>query len=264
MKMTTTRQQRTTAVKKAHVDSIEPYLDGTVPDDVMGVFDHSVAAYATLQGYRTTSFDINKINGGTDLLMWEGRSTVLRAIEQRRPKLLMAAPPCTVFTSFAIMWNLKKLPLDERMRREEEGQTMFDFATLCCSLQHTSARTFVLEQPVRATSWKRESARRLLLTKGVSKSTFDMCMYGLKAPQGQFMKKKTTFMSNQVKREFKVKCPGKQHGEHIVIQGVQSGQQLSKWAHNYPQPLCRAIMRATLEPSRCDWRSSLLRMGREK
>ena len=78
--------------------------------------------------------------------------------------------------------------------------------------------------------------------------TFDMCMLGLRSPDGQYMRKTTTLKTNipMVVSAFSgLRCLHKH--KHVAIQGNQAGQQLSKLAAVYPPRFCEKIAKAIQE-----------------
>ena len=86
---------------------IPRYLDGTQPVDVLEVFGRTVSATASRRGLRSCPFDLKV---GKDLSQLEMRIEVFRMIEQRRPKLLVTSPPCTMYSRLQRLWNIKNVP----------------------------------------------------------------------------------------------------------------------------------------------------------
>ena len=95
--------------------SIPCYLDGTQPVDVLEVFGRTVSAIASRRGLSSCPFDLKV---GKDLSQLEMRSEVFRTIEQRRPKLLVTSPPCTMYSRLQRLWNVKKMSLEQYRRRK--------------------------------------------------------------------------------------------------------------------------------------------------
>ena len=85
--------------------SIPRYLDGTQPVGVREVFGRTVSAMASRRGLISCPFDLKL---GKDLSRLETRCEVFRTIEQRRPKLLVTSPPCTMYSRLQRLWNFKK------------------------------------------------------------------------------------------------------------------------------------------------------------
>ena len=218
------------------------HINGALQDDFMGVFDTSVAQIAEHMGYQAPcKFDLRL---GYDLLSWESRAMVLRAIEARRPRVLILAPPCTNFSALTRLWNRKRHSEEEWARRLEEATTLFDFAVLCGRMQFSAGRLFLLEQPSTATSLKRTGLVDLTLNDGVFISTFDQCRFGLTSPAGTPMRKRTSFVHNSIGTHemfHKCLCNG-HHDQHKQIQGTEAGHCLSKWAQNYPRALCEGVV----------------------
>ena len=87
--------------------SIPRYLDGTQPVDVLEVFGRTVSAIASRRGLSSCPFDLKV---GKDLSQLEMRIEVFRMIEQRRPKLLVTSPPCTMYSKLQRLCNIKRMP----------------------------------------------------------------------------------------------------------------------------------------------------------
>eukprot|EP00969_Alexandrium_andersonii_P240400 10612941-Alexandrium_andersonii.AAC.1 len=69
------------------------------------------------------------------------------------------------------------------------------------SKQMAAGRAFLFEHPASATSWSLPSITEVASVEGVSKSTFDQCVFGLVSPasadgQCKPIRKRTTFLSN--------------------------------------------------------------------
>ena len=88
------------------VIKIPRYLDGTQPVDVLEVFGRTVSAIASRRGLSSCPFDLKV---GKDLSQMETRCEVFRTIEQRRPKLLVTSPPCTMYSRLHMLWNVKNM-----------------------------------------------------------------------------------------------------------------------------------------------------------
>ena len=80
-----------------------------------------------------------------------------------------------------------------------EGELYFDHAMECAEAQVNGHRLFVFEHPVRASSWQRDSLKRVMGLRGVKCVVFDQCMLGLKSKvMKTHMRKRTRIMTNSM------------------------------------------------------------------
>ena len=211
-------------------------------DDVMGVFDTSVVRVAALMGYRATMGIDVKI--GIDLDWWHHRATLLNELKVRRPKALICAPPCTQFSQM-LRLSTGRIPEHVLQERLQQAERLFDLAVLCCLLQHTEDRLFVLEQPVSASSWVR--TEKLTQLPNVQFAMFHQCRYGLQSPSGEPLQKATLFLTNS--RRTVLEFDGKTcqcTRPHKIVQGSELGQRMSTWAQNYPRLLSERLVQSML------------------
>ena len=129
--------------------SIPCYLDGTQPVDVLEVFGRTVSAIATRRGLSSCPFDLKV---GRDLSQLEMRSEVFRIIEQRRPKILVTSPPCTMYSNLQRLWTVKKMSPEEYNRRKAIADEYLQFSHTCNKVQHNAGRSFAHEHPAGASS----------------------------------------------------------------------------------------------------------------
>lgn len=99
---------------------------------------------------------------------------------------------------------------------------------------------------------------KVLALEAPYKCVFDMCLFGLRSPNGVPIQKRTCFLTNSlhVYRRFNGQfCKG-HHSKHERIQGSQEGIRLSTWCQYYPKELCEAIADCAVE----DYRSIRARL----
>ena len=132
----------------------------------------------------------------------------------------------------------------------------FGFCTLSCtrSILLTAAVVFCCcngndschEHPQRATSWQRESVRRVMQCPTVQTVIFDQCRVGLKTPDSkQPLCKRTTLLTNSpaiVSSFSPLQCNCQV--EHGIIQGSEAGVQWSKYCHVYTPELVELLAKA--------------------
>ena len=96
-------------------------------------------------------------------------------------------------------------------------------------------RFFCHEHPSGASSWRRASVAQLANKHNVFLVSFDQCRTGLRTPSGlKPIQKRTVLMTNSreihnIFSPLQCKCTE----EHAVIQGSESGLQLSSWCQVY-------------------------------
>ena len=126
---------------------------------------------------------------------------------------------------------------------------LFDYAIDIARCQHKYHRLFfLLEHPLRATSWKRLIDK---LEQEPMEDTYfvtvDQCCLGLKSPRGEPMKKPTRFWTNC--KRLAGELSGKRcccKVPHCLIQGSQDGHKLSVWSQHYPPELCKLVARCVM------------------
>ena len=102
------------------------------------------------------------------------REAARRLLRRTRPKLLVASPPCTVFSQ---MQNLNGGPRDKV--KYEEAVGLLAFAVELCELQAHAGRKFVFEHPAFASSWKLPCLLKLRELSGTCEVVFHMCQFGM-------------------------------------------------------------------------------------
>ena len=105
------------------------------------------------RGIGSCPFDLNV---GKDLSQLEMRIEVCRVIEQRRPKILVTSPPCTMYSKLKRLWNVKEMSPEEYTRRKAIADEHLWFAHTCNKIQHNAGRSFAHEHPAGASSWKED------------------------------------------------------------------------------------------------------------
>ena len=223
--------------------SIPCYLDGTQPVDVLEVFGRTVSAIASRRGLFSCPFDLKV---GKDLSQLEMRSEVFRTIEQRRPKLLVTSPPCTMYSKLQRLWNVKKMSPEEYNRRKAIADEYLQFAHTCNKVQHTAGRSFAHEHPAGASSWTEDSTQAVVTLPGTYNALFDQCQFGLTSPRGTPLKKKTRILCNNAQLFNALHGCNCRRGSHTHtrIMGSEDGHRLSTWSENYPPALCNALLDA--------------------
>ena len=123
-----------------------------------------------------------------------------------------------------------------------EGVELLNFACDVCRWQHEQGRTFVLEHPWSASSWREHrKLKDLMGLLGVERVRGDLCQFDLRvgAPGTAPSMKPTGFLSNspEMLRELAKTCK-KEHA-HFRLEGGHN----TKAAEIYPPKLVKALLR---------------------
>ena len=198
---------------------------------------------------------------------WDFRSRAQRDrawqyLEEKKPKLLIGSPMCTLFSQ---LQNLSGWGPDKQERWVEAVGHM-RFVIDLYRRQMREGRLFLHEHPAGATSWGLEMVKKLLEEEGVFTTVADQCEYGLETTtqdrKGRVpARKRTRFATNvwMIAQELGRKCSGTHdHGPLI-------GDKRASNAARYPQGLCEAICRGLLAEQKlkreCVRRLMSLRVG---
>ena len=164
---------------------------------------------------------------------------------------VMLCPPCTIFSILQRIWNMKRWTKSYWDARWDEGVSFVAHSMECAKIQLQSGHYFAFEHPYRSGAWTLDCVEEIQAWPGVDTVDFDMCMFGLRAPSGLPMRKRTRVMTNlrpladSLRGRF---CDKKCHHHHQIIQGVEAGVARSVWAQTYPEEFVRLI--ASLLPRR--------------
>ena len=219
------------------------YIEDSDSDDLAEVFSPPrVVPFAKMMQLNA-SVSVDLLTG-TDLRTLAGRVALERALAARRPLVVVLSPPCTMFSRLTWTLNHGRTEPDKWDKKMREAEGLLATAMTVAARQVMHGRYFVFEHPATAKSWSTDVVREVAAKRGVSLATFDQCRYGLVAPSGRPMRKRTTFMTNCafIHSEFDGKlCECTQPHQHVI--GQELGHPLSEWAAHYPPELCRALAR---------------------
>ena len=121
---------------------------------------------------------------------------ILAHVRARQPQFIMVCPPCTTFST---LQNLNRNNMNPEVwaRKQQEGNTLLEFAMRLCQVQIQGGRFFVFEHPLRASSWRSPAVQCILQEPGVTKATFDQCRFGLRTKSSRTpVQKATAFLTN--------------------------------------------------------------------
>ena len=126
-----------------------------------------------------------------------------------------------------------------RKQRFADANCVLDFAMHIADRQLRGNRFFCHEHPSGASSWRRASVAQLANQPNVFLVSFDQCRTGLRTPSGlKPIQKRTVLMTNS-RGIHNIFSPLQRNctEEHAVIQGSESGLQLSSWCQVYSPEL---------------------------
>ena len=218
-------------------------LDGALQDDVMDVFSppRILEHTATLGLRGDLSADLAT---GWDLSLERDRANLLTEIVRRRPKIVFLEPPCTWFSKL-LSYNWKHIPRHLREQRLAASMVLFEFSLLIMRIQLLAGRTFVLEHPHGATSWKHPQVQDALRRfPGTDFADFDFCMFGMVSKINRVPVKKPTRLMTNCKHIYnrfaRVRCDGS-HNHIMCCDSEWGGETRSKYAQYYPRPFCACV-----------------------
>ena len=217
-------------------------LGGALQDDVMEVFSPPrILEHTAAVGLRVDlSVDLAT---GWDLSLEQHRANLLTEIVRRRPKIVFLEPPCTWFSRL-LSYNWKHMPRHLREQRLAASMVLFEFSLLIMRIQLLVGRTFVLEHPHGATSWKHPQVQDALRRfPGTDFADFDFCMFGMVSKIQRVPVKKPTRLMTNCKHIYShfagVRCDGSH--DHVMCTDSEGGEKRSKYAQYYPRPFCACV-----------------------
>ena len=178
-----------------------------------------------------------------DLSKPEMRQTVRRRIQQRRPRVLIGSPFCTMFSQMLrISWH--NMDLAERTRRMEESRMHLNFD---CELYLDKVRAgcyFTYEHPQQASSRDAECTKRVLRIRNAQKMRIHMCQHGMVTvdPEGnEFPVLKPTYLMTNMPAA-QVCLSKKRLGDREGA--TPGGQRRTQLARVYPRKFVDARLRS--------------------
>ena len=87
-----------------------------------------------------------------DLSTFWGRAQSWGELQHWSPKVLVASPPCTWFSTLQNI-NQRHYTEEDRTHRDKQAMSLLSFAVSCCKSQYDAGRGFIFEHPWKATRW---------------------------------------------------------------------------------------------------------------
>ena len=146
--------------------------------------------------------------------LWDFDSKVMRdramkKVKEERPQLLIGSPLCTAFSTLHRINDKICCPVTVAAERKRAVEHL-DFCMELYREQMRHGRYFLHEHPAYASSWHEETVQKLLDESGVTRATFDQCLYGCESGR-EPIKKPTTFMtsSDEIAPQLGQRCNGR-------------------------------------------------------
>ena len=222
---------------------------GKPKTDVAEVYSpHRMTTMAEKLGYVAAfAFDLTTYDEEGrpwDLADEDVQKRALKRWETDKPKLLIASPPCTLFSLLQNI-SLGKREVDQVSRDLEAAVKHLGFAVFLCLKQAAEGRKFVIEHPVGATSWQMALMNKLLTPANAERVNFDFCTMGMTIEQDGVqtpVKKRTSVITNSVELIKKLKehqCDGS-HAHADTMGGK------IKQCQVYPEEFCKIVIESVL------------------
>ena len=173
---------------------------------------------------------------GDDLRDVATRRAVVDEVRLHRPKLVWAAPPCTVWCGFSNL-NYTKQQLRRLRAKERPFLELLDEILV---EQRRCGGHVIIENPRHSALWNQKVLSRWADDPGCAWVDFDMCTYGLKSADGvAALRKPVRLLATHAlfAEELGRQCAGGH--EHRRIEGKET----SRTAH-YPPAFAAAVVRA--------------------
>ena len=207
------------------------------------------AQQTAIRGQRCLSADLTT---GWDFRRADHRQAMRELVTNTPPELLICCPPCT----WAGGWfHLNRLTMSEAEVREKQMLTAL-FTNFCCQLieiQTAHGKRALFEHPKPSCVWKMPKMQKLCTQ--LHTVDCDMCMFGLKLPSGERIRKSTRLLINHESMKCLGRtCPGANHDSHSHHHHVAGHHpkvgSVSRFAGQYTQTFVRAVMN-TVPSLRC-------------
>ena len=167
-----------------------------------------------------------------------------QTLKQQQPLLTAVGFPCTDFCILNVNVNYRDRPEELAARQAAIRPMLINIVDSLMEV-HRRGRFFLLENPPTSQLWKEPSVERLANLPGVITGIGHMCQYGMKSPEGEFLKKPMRFMTNHPDLLAAVtrRCPGDH--DHRTIQG-----KLTRDSQTYPPEFAKAVLQFVREQAR--------------
>eukprot|EP00435_Cladocopium_sp_Y103_P013790 s2127_g3.t1 len=194
------------------------------------------------QGKTGLAFDILQ---GWDLNQPKIQLEVDRILDQSRPDLLVACPPCKHWGGWFRL-NQLQLTLLQKCRLQRVARKQADFVVRQVKKQFDRGGRVLIEHPWSSDLWKYPPMAKVLRRMHLCRT--DLCAYDLSDPDSGLPIRKPTgiAVSHQDMVQLAQVCPG--HEVHKHVEGkCKDGESLSAKTSRYTESFCRTWM-SCLDP----------------
>ena len=207
--------------------------------------------YADLFGLRSgQAFDLEL---GWNLLDRKQQSYVRSYILTEKPGLVVLSPPCTKFSMLQNLsypkWCKDPAKFEKHLVELRQAKELLRFCAEICELCRQVGSIFVFEHPWSASSWDEKCLRQLISQPDVHLARTDQCQFDLRTEQGEFMRKRSGFLTNSVEiaNALNKSCQRNHQHCHVMGRAVGSQWNRSRLAQKYPYPSVAAILTAYVQ-----------------
>lgn len=193
------------------------------------------------------SFDLEL---GWDLLKPLQQKAVKDYIRTERPGLTVISPPCTLFSMLQnlnwLRWIDEPKQFDIHIRELRRARQLLKFCAEICQLCMELQLSFVFEHPWSASSWQEPCLQRLIKQPQCHLARADQCMFGLVDQSGDFMRKRSGFLTNnlEIAKALNLTCDETHDHRHVMGRARGASMNRSRLAQKYPRALVLTILGA--------------------
>ena len=178
-----------------------------------------------------------------DFMKSNDYAEALDYIDRVDPDLLVLAWPCGPWSPLQSLGNKTPLQRAQLQVKREENRTLLRFVRDATLAQRKRGGAVLGENPKPSLAWKEPLIEEAFA--GTGDSICDMCTFGLRLPQGPFLKKRTRLRgTEEIVARCNTLCPG--HREHTpVVGGAKINGQwmpVSAFAGGYTTKFAREVI----------------------
>ena len=184
--------------------------------DCLELFAGHACISGTFAASRRGVLEPRDIKFNHDLRDPQVQEDIIEDIWRYKPKIVWAAPPCTLWCQFS---HLNYPPQELRRLRKKE-QKLVGFVTRVFELQSSLGGIMAVENPKGSDLWREKRLFELIRQPGVQFAELDLCQFGLvSCADGRPLRKPVSVLTNNhvFASELSQKCDGSH--QHRAIQG---------------------------------------------
>ena len=185
---------------------------------------------------------------GWNLLQSSEQEKVLNYIRTERPGLTVISPPCVKFSMLLNLslpkWTENPERFDQHIRELRDAKKLLKFCVKVCQLCRSLGLSFLFEHPWSASSWNEPCLQQLVSATDCHLARGDQCMFGLVTNDGEPMRKRSGFLTNnfQIAQQLNQTCDQSHTHQHVMGRDRGASINRSRLAQKYPIKLVSAIL----------------------